>query len=1314
MKINRTELLAQLYEFALGGDGLIVGKPGIGKSYMLRELKKKLLENNVLSFIIKIDNAFDSSDQAITTELKLKGDWLETLSKVKLRNEHKAVLIFDAFDAARDEAIRKGFLSQIKRAKKLLQDKWHVLVSVRTYDASKSIELINLFPLDNYRGDISYCRKIEIEGLSDSELDQVFAASQKLGDFYQGSSRELKEILHIPFFLQLLEMIIGGLSPAELDEVKKIKSETQLLDTFWQRKIINTDNHLAKEQLLAKLTDALVARRALSYSKSELLPVLAKDDLQTFDYLRSENILDEVSLNNSRIAFSHNILFDFAVSLYCLDSDGGKLLRFINEDTTRPFFLRPSFLYFFSSLWYYSPDTFWSLFEILNNDRSKEIQLMVRLILNGVIATEYSNTNDLSPLLNATQTGNDDRIRNLLQSVRFIRPRTLPQDVLLLRLLSARLSLPYIFDFAFLLDRAVKDFPDGEMHNYCGEAARNLLQYVFDRRSSEYKEYLDRIAAQRAIELIAKTYATDLTASRQMLEKILTIINEPGFEIAYFTNLSEYSSYIIPVDPEFVAKVYIAIYNYQEQSQEQTRMGTGVVMNLLSNRKQDFEMCYYRLQKLYPDFIVAAPEIALPLGLQIVNKAVFEDRLIDRSEKSSKFSYEDIPVEMVHDYSSLWGDRFYGNKQMEISLDIINYFESLIEANELGTLYRLLRVYIAEAKVGFLWKQLFKFAAKYPEEMAQRVFPLIVVPALFTASETSFEVRELVDKGVPYLSDEQLAQVENLIFKVYPLDTKPNVIQTALSRIPAERLQTEQAKSFMAGKKQVDNEPGIRSSFSSSVYTNEEWLREQGVDVGTPLFKDLNQLVNQMDAFSNVHLNNEPVYSEYEATLKIAKEAFYKILTAKDVPVELFFTVLNAIAKTVAIASRNMDGLTEEDFAFIKKATLFAFNYTSKFDDDNNENSPARGYSPTPRIEAAEALLNVFCYRKESEVLADLEKAIADKNSVVRFHGIRNLIKLFNVDYPLYRRLLIERLHTESDFFVYSTLMQNVMFKNATLKEDATEVLTIAYTKKELFTYNNSFQDSFSEMLLWALANEVDIARTILFDAYQYPEFCRTILFRMFEKMHPSYPENNYENPDEQTKTKIAVALHYVEQAGKVLEAIPAEGFAAKSKEVEEAFKIIDQVIMRIFFDIDAKTYNRIDFKLPINEVNRGHFYFLVKPIFQKVIAISEAMMGKGFILGHTAHYFMQALNILLHYDPKDILGMLAAITRCSIQGGYTLDSFAIQEVVHITEKLLADHRNLLLENKPFQDLLDILDIYINSGWTNALQLLWQLDEIFK
>ena len=41
MKIHRAKLVEELFDFSLRGNGVIIGSPGIGKTYLLRELPSK-------------------------------------------------------------------------------------------------------------------------------------------------------------------------------------------------------------------------------------------------------------------------------------------------------------------------------------------------------------------------------------------------------------------------------------------------------------------------------------------------------------------------------------------------------------------------------------------------------------------------------------------------------------------------------------------------------------------------------------------------------------------------------------------------------------------------------------------------------------------------------------------------------------------------------------------------------------------------------------------------------------------------------------------------------------------------------------------------------------------------------------------------------------------------------------------------------------------------------------------------------------------------------------------------------------------------
>jgi hypothetical protein len=1310
MRIERKGLLDDLLGFALGGNGMVVGKPGIGKSYLLLQLKDKLVANNILCFIIKIDLAYDSSDDAIAAELGIEGDWLATLNSIELRNENKAILIFDAFDAARDEEKRVGFLKQIKKAKTLLKDKWNLLVSVRTYDATKSTDLTNLFSLPTTSNALGATRKITIGELNESEI-QGASTNPNLFNYYLDSTAEFKEILHVPFFLKILETILSDYISDDLSEIKHYKSESQLLDFFWQKKINNTTDALLKEQFLLWFTKQLVSNKTLSIPKSSLVEQGEKTQFEVFDYLRSENILDEISLRSSRVSYAHNIFFDYAVNRLCLDHTYDSLLNFIEEDYSRAFFLRPSFVYFFTSIWYEDQKIFWDLYNQLSNNKRKEIQLFVRLIINSTIASQFANTDELKYVINDSEQGNES-IRNILQSIRFIRKRTISQDVLLLQLLSNRLKLQFIFEFAFLLERAVNDVQDN-LKLICGQSARNLLQFILDNRNSDNKRFLDGIGSSRGIELVAKTYSTNHDKSKEALQRIFPLINEPGFEIGYFTNLAEDIKYFVEYDAELVSEVYKTIFGHRETSTEKTQMGASVVMSLISDRRQDFEMCYYRLEKFFPTFMLSSPKLALLTGIEIVNNHVYDKKVRSSGyDQGFTFEYQGKICTFYPDYSSIWSDRQFSDKTEAIGQHIINFIGNLYAEKHFQEADELVLIYIINSKVGFLWKLLMQLANENPKSMFELIMPLVMVPNFLSSSEVSHEVRAFLEKSNSILSDEQVASIEEVIFKAYPSERELG-IQAALSAIKPERLQTAKAKNFMAGKQTMENFKPYETSSSVTPYTTEEWLKDQGVDVADGHNADLTRLANYFDAFTHKFLNSAPDYQEYEQYLKKIDDIWEEITKPDSLPEDLKFTLLNAAAKTAAIAARNLENIPEADVTILKNVIIYSYNYVSKYDSGQHSSSAGSGYSPTPRIEAAEALSSLFVRDNDPEVLALYKDAITDNNAIVRYNAIKSLPHLFGKHFETYIELFFERLRSEKDSFNYAALLSAIRFKKGKIIEDGNAIIEIVNQNTHLFQQQNQFVDSYAELLLWFL-EEANMPKAFdtLINGYQYRSFSNTVIFRLFKQIHTYEPTTIFHENLPAITQKLRVIDSYIDQAGNVL--LNAKEISSENPDVDNALHVFDEIIMRLYFALESNQRINNKHSLPANEENRKEVYFLAKPLIEKVLNFSSQITDKGLLIGHTAHYLMQTLNSVISYDPKDILTMVAAVTRYSLQVGYTFDSFSIREIVSLTEKLLADHRELLLEEQSFQDLLSILEIHINSGWVDALELLWRLDEVFK
>lgn len=1310
MKIKRKELLEDLYEFALGGNGMVVGIPGIGKSYLLGKLKDKLISNDVLCFIIKIDNAYDSSDDAIAVELGTEGKWIDILGNIQLRNENKAVLIFDAFDAARDEEKRLGFLKQIKRAKSLLKDKWNVLVSVRTYDATKSEDLMKLFSPSIDLGGFAAARKIKIGELTEIEIEEAAKSIPNLYSFYLASTSEFKEILHVPFFLKILGMMLLDYVPDNLEEIKHYKSEAQLLDFFWQKKIDETKSALAKQKFLYRFTQQLIKNKVLSFPKNELMIKAENNEFDTFDHLRSENIIDEVSWRNSRIAYSHNIFFDYAVNRLCLDHDYNSLVSFLEEDYSRAFFLRPSLVYFFTSVWYEDQKIFWDLYQKLVDNEEKEIQLFVRLIINGTIASQFAHIGELNKILelHGTVKGNES-IRNVLQSLRFIRNKTTSQDISLLHFLSKSLHLQYLFEFSILLERAISD-TDSDSLKLCGESARNLLSFILDNRNSDSKQYLDRIGSSRGVELVAITFGTDPEESADVVRRIFSLIEQPGFEIGYFTNLSEHIKYFVELDPVLVSEVYEVIFGHQEMSTEKTQMVTSVVMNLISNRRQDFDLCHYRLGEFFPTFISSSPELATLTGLKIVNEICISNTVHSNEGRSFTFKYEDIICSFYPDNSTIWSNSQINDKSENIGEHITSYIGNLLEENEDEQVSNLIRIYITNAKVGFLWKLLMELANEYPVQTLDLILPLAFVPQ-FLSSEVSHEVRSFLEKVNSLLSDEQIQEIEEVVFQAYS-DEQVYGIQAALSSLNLGRLQTTRAKKFMSGREALKDARSDQSMATVTPYTTEDWLKDQGVDITDVHISELTKSINYLDNFTHQFLNGIPSYKEYKPYLKIAVDLYKEIILNEGLQEDLKFRMLNAASKTAAISSRNLEELPEEDFNFIKQIVIYSFQYISKYDAVQENKSAVSGFSPTPKIEAAEALVLLYIHEKDPATLSLYKVAISDASSVVRYNAIKNLPRLFNDHYDIYKEILFECLKTEKDAFNFSALLSALYFKKGKISTEGNAIIQISNQNPHFFQQQNQFVNSYAELLLWFLTQpDMPEAFDTLVDGYKYRYFSNAVIFRVFKQIH-TYPRQEFLTNLSAIRVKLTVIDSYIDQAGQVLQ--KNSDFSKLDPEVENALKIFDEVVMRLYFALETKQRVSNNQSLQVDDENRRDLYFLVKPLIEKILNFSSQITDRGMILGHTAHYLIQTLNSVISYDSKNVLSMVAEITRYSMQVGYTFDIYSIREIVSLTETLLADHRGLLMEEKSFQDLLSILEIHINSGWVDAHKLLWRLDQVFK
>lgn len=1323
MKIDRSKLLQKLYLFSQEGNGVIIGKPGIGKSYALSQLSDLLWDQKTPSYIINVDQT-EGSDQAFSSELGVKGDWVDALNNLKNLSQHKAILIIDAFDAARDEVIRKAYLSLIRKAiAGLSQEKWNVLVSVRTYDAAKSPQLLRLFPLDPTNSHSVTCRSIEITELDEQEL--ASALNENKGLYYAHSqvTNELRTVLKIPFFLRLLEIVIDNSRAEDIQHLTALKSETELLNAFWAKKILQTETSYQKESFLKELSTTLVTNKSLYFSKDKFT---TKPNLSTFKLLRSDDIISETGINERDIAFSHNIFFDYAVGRLIIPERPQELITFVLEDKSRPFFLRPSFIFHFTALWHNRREEYWNVFDELLKSNDPNIRLFQRFLMISVVANEFSNVGDVSKIINDQQP-----TQWFLQSIRFLNSDLNKKHLDLLDTLSKKLDLFFLWDFAVvfknLLDKTATEpqnqTSDRKVH---GDISRTFLEYILKKRDNvENRFALDRLGASRGIEFVSKTYDSNREGSKKLLEKILDMMKEPKFDIWYISCLSDNIKHFAPNDPNFAATVYFKIFGHTEYSDEKTSMGGTVTLNLTSNRRQDFNMCYYRLLEYFPIFLKTAPKIAIETGLKIAVNYILHEKVKFRGKGSlpNTVVVKGIAGRYVPDLSSMWHDMLVYHKPAEFVDKIISYFEELIKQGSVQVFYDQLHTYIENAEVAFAWKRLIMLGNKYPTILKDYLASMAENRQILEGFDTVHEIGISLEKISAELDPKQLLKIEAAILQLSDvteeelLEASERTINRLLNCIPKELLTNKRSLAIIGKNERVANDPMFQTNVSVTPFTTERWLEEEGVNMKEKPNKDVYELIERLQVFNHKWLNNKPQRDHFTPLMKDAEDLFAKIQPPGLYNEGLRFSALIETAKFCAIICRAFRELSEGEYIFCKDVLLFALKYDSKYDDVDENRSAASGYSSTPRIEAAGGLVDLFRFNADEQIFAQIQTWVKNSNPIVRFNIAKNISPIWLEKPDEFWDMVLERFKNENDAFTLGTLIYGIY--RSDIIEKSGESISVAIKLLESQIEGQGAHDTFMKayvlLLLYLLQKHNSrISEDIISSNLSKSEFATSVSSKIFELADPKFPANDY---SKETTNEILIKLLKSIVNSTLTE---LKGYNTKDLQTNasagEKLKVLDFIIQRIYFalDINERIANRHE--LHPTEENKRFFFNHIESIYQDLINNSKEI-GAGLILGHTTHYMIETLNGVLDFYPEKaemLLDLVTKATKLSRITGYTFDSTAIEEVVSFTEKIIADHKNLLRKDSSLNNLTELLNMYVESGWTEALNLLWRLDEAFK
>ena len=1067
MRIDRATLLADLNQFVRADSGVIVGGPGVGKSYVLGELGDQLDAQGTAYLFLMIDTLGEVSEADLRRELGYEGtDLIASLSGTDLLEE-KGILIIDGYDAARNEQTQKNALELIRRARQELRGRWNVVVSVRTYDARKSPELLDLFgqgTVDSGGVDPGIpCRHFVIPVLDDQDLDQLRATSPELSKILDVSTDDFKNLLRTPFHLWLLEKLLPDLG--DLEQLVPIRSEVQLLRLFWQRRVADGSHGIDREVILRRILKEMVAARSLSVIRTEVYDPALNDSWQD---LFSREVLVETSSSAQRVRFRHNILFDYAVSILLLDDQPDSLLRFLAEDQSRQLFLRPSLVYFFARLWHWDREAFWSNYHGVLASLEASVRLLGQLLPPTVVVQEARVMEDLTPLLNTLKTDATHGPKAILRLLRAIRAWSVRYSPLWLDFFAELvLHLRWVFawDFGLIVSGFFEETKRGrsaQTFNRMGTIARAMLLWIWTEKNKSKESRWDAIAAQFGIPLVAQTYRTDPDASRQLLEPILAVTQEPDFSIQLIYRVVQYIADIAPSDPAFTERLYLLVFSTEVRSEEKTLMGGGPVFSMTSTRRQDFQTCQYLLLEYFRVYLKLAPVLAVRAALHCVDPFVEENHV--RRHLNAGFSVADVitqfafrggTAQYMRDSSFIWdrgGDHYEPTQMADDVRRAIGEFAETPEAT--ATLDTVLDLFRDEARSAFLWRRLIAATIEYPDRFIDQAHELCLAEPLLIGPDTVYEMGQLLAVFAAKFSAQQREAVESCIIALAETpdaeyrEARTRVRNRLLAQIPSSLLVTDEAKVIRADLEAMQSPPENRPLFTMSggarAFTEDMWLAGQGVDLAVPVNKELRQATDDLMQALGSTRRDQATREKVEAAYPQAVQLENLLATDLVDDTTLKASCLTKLAQFANSAIMAIEGRTSEITLFARRVLLrCAGNPFPGAVPDMDETYTTPVWGDTPRNEAAQGLPFLLSRGADTEILEAIRVLASDPVPSVRYLVTSELWRMSDVSPDEFWQLLQEIAGRDKNAVVLQGVGESLWRVTGRNEEKAAAVLAI-------------------------------------------------------------------------------------------------------------------------------------------------------------------------------------------------------------------------------------------------------------------------------
>ncbi|MEK6373221.1 MAG: hypothetical protein AABO58_11040 [Acidobacteriota bacterium] len=1316
---------------------LVIGEPGAGKSGAVHDLYVRVRGAGRPIVLLVADALNAPSETALKNDLQLEHDLIDVLRN--WRNVEPGLLIIDALDSLRSN----GTGSTLRRVIAAIMREglnWRIVASIRTFDLRRGTELQKLFrgsstpeiPDDLRDPEFAAFQHLRLPRLSDAELAFVGSEAPHLGAVIASAPPALRELLRVPFNLSLLAQLLEtGTGESDLAAVR---TQLDLLELYWNERVIRDGvGAPAREVALRHICERMIAKRALRLSQA----VLDGADAAALPDLLEHHVLAEPLDNaghpeGTEIAFAHHVLFDYATArLVCRKpaNDFASLLT----DRSLPLVIWPSLMMHLHHEWGRGASRvrFWTtVFAVIEKSGVPSLSR----VIGPMAAAELATTpDDFMPLLGALKGADATKRETAAKALQFVVMAVHAGDrpfigagagpwAALAAAAAPGAAAPVMYPLANHLLRPANErhaeLTDAERANY-GVAAPALLAFAW---SEGRYQPLVRIG----IIGVARTYESDADASRTLLRRVLEPERVAAVGYEELPCLAHEAKRLMKVDPSFVAEIYRAAFAFEDASKDTVPLGGGALLSMVMSRTQCYHNAWTALASAYPAFIEAHPTEATRA---LIDAVAGYDARKERYEAvpEATFTVGAQSAVVRTDYSAMWD----GDSLREDVGKMLGAFEAAIVTfagkGDTSALTAIFTTLVANNPHAALWRRVMLASCREPSAMKEFVLPMLREPAILLAYDMHGAARRALPALMPHFTEPEREAVEHAILAM-PGSVPADEVEYATQRrdrlaraLPRELLVSTEMKAL---REQLDP--------AASGQTAEAQDAEGQDDDNTPppgwrsRFADdeasLHPAVQPLEEIRSRYLNEAAPLEEHAAILAAIGAADSFLIEHDDIdPADRRIVEEASIATAITVA-RNTD-LKPNDEAFIRVRELLLHAATSPYpelnpEDEQRWDTAHPSYTAGTRTSAAEGIVWLAGRAAavgDAEVLTALEKLSRDPVASVRMKVVQNAQVLSKhapdmtwsiLDYAADEEL---RIGVAAHAFyalrrvagtepgraeqIAIRLLQRFSKPDAPelLRDEATYFLTGRY----LHAGEQVAEEWLEQVLTQA---EVD------------PEITGSAVHGIRDAL------------TEEGDDAAAIRERAFQHARAVLKpsaraysdalARPASAAPLTDDEMERLqnhMRVIETVALEAHYGCGTS----LDEERELTPEAKTRRDRIVKRFFEDSGALIDDLIETGFV--QASHHVLETLVAFIDLDPRGTFLRARRLLERAAPGGYVHEHEAVRLFIKIAERYLADYRDLLEADDECRDaIVEMLGLFIEAGWPEALRLAFRLGDLFR